>query len=116
MNKKQKFRTIIFYEDYFEKFFIKQTDKVKDKIIWTFELTEEIHTVPEKYLKHIESTKGLYEMRVQQGNEIFRFFCFFDKKQIVVIANGFKKKTQKTPKQEIEKALKIKQDYENKKN
>jgi len=88
---------------------------VKEKIIWTFDLIEEIDKVPETYLKHIENTEGLYEIRVQQGSDIFRIFCFFDQGQLVVLANGFQKKTQKTPKQEIDKALKIKQEYESEK-
>jgi phage-related protein len=92
---------------------VKQRDKVKDKIIWTFELIEELQIVPETYLKHIENTDGLFEIRVQQGSDIFRIFCFFDQGQLVVLANGFQKKTQKTPKQEIERALKIKSEYEN---
>ena len=115
MSKKQKQRTIIFYKEYFQEFFVKQRDKVKDKIIWTFELIEELHRVPDTYLKHIENTDGLFEIRVQQGSDIFRIFCFFDHGQLVVLANGFQKKTQKTPKQEIEKALKIKKEYENEK-
>ena len=76
---------------------------------------EVIEKVPENYLKHIEGTDKLYEIRVQQGNDIFRIFCFFDEGNLVVLATGFQKKTQKTPRQEIEKALKIKQDYENEK-
>jgi phage-related protein len=115
VTEKQKYRTIIFYKDYFQDFFLKQRDKVKDKIIWTFDLIEEIQRVPETYLKHIENTNGLYEIRIQSGNDIFRIFCFFDQGQLVVLANGFQKKTQKTPKQEIEKALKIKEEYENEK-
>lgn len=86
---------------------------MKDKIIWTFDLIEELPMVPETYLKHIENTDGLYEIRVQQGSDIFRIFSFFDRGQLFVLANGFQKKTQKTPKQEIEKAIKIKEDYEN---
>jgi phage-related protein len=105
-------RTIIFFKDYFEKFFEKQRDKVKDKIIWTLDLISELQRVPETYLKHLEGTDGLFEIRVQQGSDIFRIFCFFHEGNLVVLANGFQKKTQKTPKQEIEKALKIKQEYE----
>ena len=103
-------RTIIFYKDYFEEFFVKQKEKVKKKIIWTFDLIEDMPRVPETYLKHLENTDGLYEIRVQQGSDIF---AFFDKGNLVVLANGFQKKTQKTPKQQIEKALKIKEEYEN---
>ncbi len=115
MDKKKKYRTIIFYKDYFQEFFLKQRDKVKDKIIWTFDMIEELQRVPETYLKHIENTDGLFEIRVQLGSDNFRIFCFFDQGQLVVLANGFQKKTQKTQKQEIEKALKIKNEYENRK-
>lgn len=88
---------------------------MKDKIIWTLELIEELQKIPETYLKHIENTEGLFEIRVQQGSDIFRIFCFFDQGKLVILVNGFQKKDQKTPKQEIEKALKIKKEYENEK-
>lgn len=61
----------------------------------------------------MENTESIFEIRVQKGNDIFRIFCFFDRGQLIVLANGFQKKTQKTPKQEIKKALQIKQEYEN---
>ena len=112
---KTKNRTIIFYKDYFQEFFAKQNKKVKAKIVWTFDLIEDLQRVPSNFLKHIENTDGLYEIRVQSGSDIFRIFCFFDKGQFVVLANGFQKKTLKTPKQEIESALKIKAEYENEK-
>jgi phage-related protein len=105
----------IFYKNYFNDFFIKQTSKVQDKIIWTLELIEELQRIPENYLKHLESTKGLYEIRVQLGSDIYRIFCFFDEGKLVVLANAFQKKTQKTPKQELEKAIKIKEEYFNEK-
>ena len=111
MSNNRKYRTVIVYKDYFEEFFIKQRQKIKDKIIWTFTLIEEIQYVPETYLKHFEGTEGLFELRVQQSSDIFWIFCFFDEGKLVVLANGFQKKTQKTPKQEIEKALKIKGEY-----
>ena len=115
VNEKQKYRTITFYKDYFQTFFDKQNKNVKAKIVWTFDLVEDLERVPETYLKHIENTDGLYEIRVKLGSDIFRIFCFFDKGQLVVLANGFQKKTQKTPKKEIEIALKIKAEYENEK-
>ena len=108
----QKVRTIFIYKDYFTEFYDKQRLKVKDKILWTFRLIENIKQVPQDYLKHIEGTEGLYEIRVQTGSDIFRIFCFFDEGKLVVLANGFQKKTQKTPRQEIDKALKIKEQYE----
>ena len=111
----EKIRTVFLYKDYFTEFYEKQKQKVKDKIIWTFRLIESQRIVPEDYLKHIEGTDGLYEIRLQLGSDIFRIFCFFDKGKVVVLANGFQKKAQKTPKSEIVKALKIKQEYEEEK-
>ena len=114
MKNDKKYRTIFFYKDYFNDFFALQREKVKDKIIWTFDLIEELQIVPETYLKHVEDTDGLYEIRIQQRNDIFRIFCFFDEGKLVILANGFQKKTEKTPKVEIDKALKIKKEYEQK--
>ncbi len=115
MNNQKKHRTIVLYKGYFEVFFRKQKQKVRDKIIWTLVLIEELNRVPETYLRHIENTDGLFEIRIQQGSDIFRVFCFFDRGKLVVLANGFQKKSQKTPKKEIVKALKIKEQYENEK-
>ena len=115
MDENQKHRKIVFFKDYFQNFFDEQTKKVKAKIIWTFDLIEELPRVPETYLKHLESTDGLYEIRIQAGSNIFRIFCFFDHGKLVVLVNGFQKKTQKTPKKEIELALKLKAAYENEK-
>ncbi|MCO5236018.1 MAG: type II toxin-antitoxin system RelE/ParE family toxin [Chitinophagaceae bacterium] len=111
----QKLRTITLYKNYFSDFYYKQRQKVKDKILWTFRLIETIQPVPTDYLEHMEGTDGLYEIRVKLGSDIFRIFCFFDEGKIIVLANGFQKKTQKTPKAEIEKALKIKKEYESEK-
>ncbi len=113
LDKEKKIRTVTFYKEYFTEFFIKQREKVQDKITWTLQLIEHLEKIPETYLKHIENTDGLYEIRVKQGSDIFRIFCFFDKGKLIVLANGFQKKEQKTQKKEIEKALKIKKEYEN---
>jgi phage-related protein len=74
-----------------------------------------VQHVPKIYLEHLEGTDGLYEIRVKQGSDIFRIFCFFDEDQLVILANGYHKKTQRTPKAEIEKALRIKKQYEQEK-
>ena len=111
MDKNQKHRKITFYKNYFQDFFSSQNKKVKAKIVWTFDLIEDLQRVPETYLKHLENTDGLYEIRVQLGSDIFRIFCFFDQGQLVVLANGFQKKTQKTPKNELEKALRLMKEY-----
>ena len=115
MSTNKKFRTAVFYKDYFEQFFVKQNNRVKEKIIWTIRLVEDVEVVPSIYLKSISGTNGIYEIRIQTGSDIFRIFCFFDKENIIVIGNGFQKKTQKTPKNEIIKAIQIKLNYENEK-
>ena len=115
MVENKRWRTVILYKDYFTEFFIRQRIKVKEKISWTIDLLEDHERIPEIYLKHLEGNEGLYEIRVHLGNDEIRIFCFFDKGQLVILANGFYKKSQKTPKKEIEKALKIKKEYENEK-
>ena len=115
LNTNKKFRTAFFSKNYFEKFFIQQNNRVKGKILWTIRLIEDVEVVPSIYLKSITGTNGIYEIRIQTGSDIFRIFCFFDKENMIVIGNGFQNKTQKTPKNEIIKAIKIKLNYENEK-
>ena len=71
--------------------------------------------MPEKYLKHLAGTAGLYEVRVEVGSDTYRVLCFFDKGQLIILVNGFQKKTQKTPINEIELAEKLKKQYFNEK-
>ncbi len=104
-------REIIFYKNYFIDFYSSQNEKVQKKIDYTLKLIETVERVPEKFLKHIENTDGLYEVRVRYKNGIFRIFCCFDEDRIIILFNGFQKKTQKLPKKEIEKGLKLKQEY-----
>ena len=106
-----KVRQVIIYGDYYWEFYYKQTQKVRQRIDWTIGIIEDLDMVPEKYLKHITGT-DLYEIRVSSGNNIFRIFCFFDKGKLVIVLNGFQKKTQKTPAHEILKAVKLKKQYE----
>jgi phage-related protein len=104
-------RELFFYKEYFKEFYSRQTLKVQKKILWTLRLIEDLYRIPEIYFKHIENTDGIYEIRVQSGNNIFRIFCFFDDGNLVVVGHGFQKKTQKTPCGEIERAEKIKKEY-----
>jgi phage-related protein len=110
-------RQVIAYKSYFLDFYEKQPDNVQVKIEWTLNLIRVMRQVPEKYFKHLEGTKGLYEIRVEVGSNTYRIFSFFDKGNLVILGNAFQKKTKKTPKQELEKALKIMEEYqhENKK-
>jgi phage-related protein len=107
----EKKRELFFYKEYFSDFYKSQTKKVQTKILWTLQIIEEFDRIPEIYFKHIENSDGLYEIRVQFGNDIYRIFSFFDEINVIVIGHGFQKKTQKTPLKEIEKAQKIKKEY-----
>ena len=63
----------------------------------------------------MEGTNGLYEARIQLASNIWRVF-FFDNGKLVILLNGFQKKTQKTPKNELEKALRLMNEYYQEKN
>ncbi|WP_136466082.1 type II toxin-antitoxin system RelE/ParE family toxin [Flagellimonas onchidii] len=104
-------RKIIFYENHFIEFYQKQNRKVKEKIQYVFELIKQVDRIPEKFLKHLAETKGLYEIRVEYQSNIYRIFCCFDDGQLVVLFNGFHKKTQK----EIDKAERLMKNYFNSK-
>ena len=111
-----KYREVITYKGYFEEFFKKQSRKVQDKIIKVLDILETVERVPITYLKYIEGTNGLFEVRVQLGSDIFRIFCCFDGNRLVVLFSGFQKKTQKTPSKEIDRAVRIMNEYFNYKN
>jgi phage-related protein len=106
-------REVIAYENHFEDFLIKQPVKVQNKIFKVIEAIETLERVPSNYLKAIKGTNGLYEARIKLASNIWRVFCFFDEGKLVILLNGFVKKTQKTPKNEINKALKLMTEYYN---
>ncbi len=108
-------RDIFYYKNHYLEFFDQLKPEVKKKFNWTLQLVATIDRVPEKYFKHLTGTSGLYEIRVEVGTDIYRVFCFFDKGRLVILVNGFQKKTQKTPKVEIELAEKLKAEYFNEK-
>lgn len=106
-------REIIFYKNHFIEFYQNQDEKVKEKIKYVLELIKQVEKVPEKFFKHLTGTDGLYEIRIEYKSNIYRVFCCFDKGKLVVLFNGLQKKTQKTPKNELEKALSLKNEYFN---
>ena len=104
-------RRIEFYENHFMDFYKVQDENVKLKIQHVFEVIKQVDRVPEKFLKHLAGTDGLYEIRVEYQSNIFRIFCCFDKGNLVILFNAFQKKSQKTPKKELEKAMRLKTEY-----
>jgi phage-related protein len=98
------FRQIIAYKNHFEDFLLALDIRTQNKIHKIISLLETMDRVPSNYIKLVSGTKGLYEARVQLGSNIWRIFCFFDEGNLVILLNGFTKKTQRTPKSEIDKA------------
>ena len=108
-------RKIIFHGHYFTDFYVEQSKGVQEKIEYVFTLIRQVKIIPARFLKHIEGTDGLLEIRIEYQSNIYRIFCCFERGNLVVLFNAFQKKTQKTPGKEIELALKLKKDYFNKK-
>jgi len=104
-------RNIFYYKSYYLDFFESLNEEVKRKFNWTLKLIATIDRVPTKFFKHIEGSTGLYEIRVEFGGNIFRVFSFFDQGRLVILINGFQKKSQQTPKKEIDRAEKLKKEY-----
>ena len=86
-----KYREVTTYKSYFEDFFKEQSSKVQDKIIKILDLIEQVERIPVTYLKYIEGTEGLFEVRVILNGTIFRIFCFFDGNKLIVLLSGFQK-------------------------
>jgi phage-related protein/DNA-binding XRE family transcriptional regulator len=87
------------------------TDKHSKKVAWVLRLVRDLNFVPKEYLKKLGNSNDIWEIRIRSGNNIFRILCFFNKGNIIILTNGFAKKTQKTPAEEIALAEKRKQEY-----
>ena len=113
----EKNREIIFYENHFEDFFGDLESDLKDKIDEILYLITVIERIPRKFFESISGIKGLFEIRIEFKGNIYRIFSCFDKGNLIVLFNGFQKKSQKTPKQQLEKAeLLMKKYFEEQKN
>jgi phage-related protein len=106
-------RNLIFFSKYFNEFFESQSEKVKEKIDYVLFLIVTAERIPGKFFQYMEGTDGLFEIRIEFESNIYRIFCCFDEGNLVVLFNGFQKKSQKTPKNELDRALRIKEEYFN---
>ena len=104
-------RDTFVFKNYSWDFYNSQSLKVQDKVDFVIGLVRTLRIVPEKFLKHLEGTDGLYEMRIKVGSNIYRVFCFFDEGNLVILLGGFQKKSAKTPLREITNAEKLKKEY-----
>ena len=104
-------RKIFYYKNYYLDFFEQQETEVKKKFNWTLQLIASVEKIPQKYFKYVTNSNGIYEIRVEFASNIYRIFSFFDENKVIILLNGFQKKTQKTPKNEIKIAEKLKKEY-----
>ncbi|MEK7720437.1 MAG: type II toxin-antitoxin system RelE/ParE family toxin [Bacteroidota bacterium] len=104
-------RSTFVYGNDFWNFYYAQNPAVRDKIDWIIGLVRSLKVVPEKFFKHLKGSDGLFEIRIKVGSDIFRIFCFFDEGNLIILLNGFQKKRDRTPKNEIERAERLKQQY-----
>jgi phage-related protein len=107
----EKKRQIIYFKNYFRDFFDSQTEKIKEKIDYVLFLITVADRIPKKFFEQMTGYAGLFEIRIEFESNLYRIFCCFDEGNIIVLFNGFQKKTQKTPKNEIEKAFRLKEEY-----
>lgn len=106
-------RRIIAYENYYKDFFDTLDKSTQEKVLYGLLLLKTQDRLPSKYVKSIRD--GLFELRVEWQGNIYRIFFCFDEGQIVILFNGFQKKTEKTPEREIKQALKLKKEYDGRK-
>ena len=107
----EKEREIIFYGDYFVRYYLSLPARLQEKIEYVFKLIKTVQRIPEKFLKHVEGADGLFEIRIEFGGNAHRIFCCFDGGSLVVLFNAFQKKTQKTPAREIDFAERLMKEY-----
>ena len=98
-----------------EQFLDRLGPKQAQKIAWVLRLVKELPLVPKQYFKKLEGTDDLWEVRAAFGGDAFRLLGFWDAGRLIILTNGFAKKTQKTPEREIELAAQRKRDYLNRK-
>ena len=102
-------RKILYYKSYFIDFFNSLDVGAKRKVAYVLDMIKTQERVSQNFIKHIRD--GLFELRASHNGNIYRAFFIFDDGNIVMLFNGFQKKTQKTPNNEVEKALKLKNEY-----
>lgn len=93
-----------------EEFILSLNVKMRAKVVGIIGILQEYgNQMREPYSKHLED--GIFEIRAIVGNDISRVLYFFYHGGIIVLTNGFIKKSQKTPKTEIKKAKGYRKDY-----
>ena len=108
-------RKVIFYKSYFQNFYSELDAKTKKKVLQVLSWIQSLDIIPVSMMKSITGVKGLFEIRIEYNSNIYRIFCCFDNGELVILLNGFSKKTQKTPSDEIDRAKRLMKEYFNSK-
>jgi len=111
-----KMRTILFYKTVtgnipVQDFLDSLSDKQAEKVLWVLKLVKELDRIPSVYFKKLVNTADIWEARITISGNIFRILGFYTGNSFVILTNGFQKKTQETPRSEIELAESRKRDY-----
>jgi phage-related protein len=104
-------RELIFWGDNFDSFYSQLDNKVQRKVDYVLWLIQNTEKVPVRFLKSLEDTDDLYEVKVSTSFKEIRILCFFDEGKLIVLVNCFFKKSRKTPRQEIEVGERLKKEY-----
>ena len=109
--KKEYVRQVVVFEEHFKEFRKTLDRETLKKLYQVLTLIMTVKVVPVKFLKAIEGRTGLFEIRIEHGRNIYRVFCCFDEDNLVILFNGFQKKRQKTPKDQLDKAEALMKKY-----
>ena len=109
--KRQYLRRMVVFEDHFKEFRKTLDKEALKNLNQVFILIMTVRIVPVKFLKAIEGRKGLYEIRMEHDGSIYRVFCSFDEENLIVLFNGFQKKSQRLPTAQLEKAESLMKKY-----
>lgn len=109
--KTQFVRQLVVFEDHFKEFRKTLDKEALNKLYQALTLIMKVEVVPIRFLKAIKGRKGLYEIRSEYEGNIYRVFCCFDEGNLVILFNGFQKKTQKTPIEQLDKAEALMKKY-----
>ncbi len=114
--KKEFVRQVVVFEDHFKEFRKTLDRETLKKLYQVLTLIMSVESIPSKFLKAIKGRKGLFEIRIEQGNTCIRIFCCFDEGNLIILFNGFQKKTQKTPVEQLDRAETLMKKYFDQKN
>ena len=102
-------RKILYFKNYFLSFYRTLTEGAQKKFDYSLAMLKIQERISERFVKYIR--EGIFEVRASHDGNIYRAFFIFDEGNVVLLFNGFQKKTQKTPENEIKKAIQIKNEY-----